>query len=226
MSIIKGEGTHTILYGTAAIHNGLRSHQGYLARPDHSGSFPTLLISHDWAGITSSLKALARGLARHGYAVVVPDFYRGQGNAAPWPADRLAADLEGANRFLSSPDTPWVEAVAVLGFGSGAQAATDFVLRHTNIRALVLVSPLTTFGLGEVAVPTMGIYGKDDELAGDWEQAQDLARQVEWVLYGNAGHDLLDEGSDSYDGAIAEDALRRIRKFLDGHLGGEAPNLS
>ena len=219
MSILKGEGTHTILYGSADIHNGLRSNRGYITRPDHSGSYPTLLISHDWTGLTSSLKALARRLARHGYAVVAPDFYREHGSSAPWPADRLASDLEGAHRFLSSSDTPWVGAVAVLGFGSSAPAAVEFVLGHPEVRALVLVSPLATYGLGEIVVPTLAIYGKDDELAENWVQAQDQAPQVEWVLYGNVGHDLLDESSDSFDAAVAEDAVDRILVFLERNLG-------
>ena len=225
MSILKGEGTYTILYGSADIHDGLRSDRGYLARPDHSGSYPTLLVSHGWAGITSSLKALARRLARHGYAVVIPDFYRGRGSSAPWPADRLVSHLEGAHRFLASSDTPWVGDVALFGFGSGASAAVDFVLRHSHVRALMLVSALTTFGLGEVIIPTLGISGKADELAENWERAQQDAPQVEWVLYGNAGHDFLDESSDSFDAAIAEDALSRILDFLDVNLVGEAPGL-
>lgn len=226
MSILKGEGTHTILYGSADIHNGLRSNRGYLARPDHAGSYPALLISHDWSGITPSLKALARSLARHGYSVVAPDFYRGRGSGAPWPADRIAIDLESAYRFLSSSDTPWAGSVAVLGVGGGAPAAIDFVLRFPAIEGLILVSPLTTFGLGDVAIPTLGIYGKEDELAESWEQARAQAPQAEWALYGGAGHDLLDEGSESYDQAVAEDALNRIREFLDRHLSSDAPNMS
>jgi carboxymethylenebutenolidase len=225
VSILKGEGTHTILYGSADIHDGLRSDRGYLARPDHAGSFPTLLVSHGRAGITSSLKALARRFARHGYAVVIPDFYRGRGSSAPWPEDRLISGLEGAHRFLASSDTPWVGDLALLGFGSGASAAVEFVLGRSNIRALVLASPQTTFGLGEVAIPTMGIYGKADEVAENREQAQEDAPQVEWVLYGSAGHDFLDESSESFDAAIAEDAVSRILDFLEGHLVGEAPGL-
>ena len=225
MSILKGEGTHTILYGSADIHDGLRSDRGYLARPDHAGSFPTLLVSHGRAGITSSLKALARRFARHGYAVVIPDFYRGRGSSAPWPEDRLISGLEGAHRFLASSDTPWVGDLALLGFGSGASAAVEFVLGRSNVRALVLASPQTTFGLGEVVIPTMGIYGKADEVAENREQAQEDAPQVEWVLYGSAGHDFLDESSESFDAAIAEDAVSRILDFLEGHLVGEAPGL-
>ncbi len=226
MSILKGEGTHTILYGSADIHNGLRANRGYLARPDHSGSHPTLLISHDWAGITSSLKATARTLARHGYAVVVPDYYRGHGNTAPWPADRLESDLEGAYRFLASSDTPWVGHVGVFGLGSGAPPAVAFVLGHPEVRALVLVSPLTTFGLGDVMVPTLGMYGKGDQPAEDWEQLRGQAPQVEWVLYGAPGHNFFDEGSDSFDAGVADDAMNRILEFLARTLSTDAPGLS
>ncbi len=226
MAVLKGEGTHTILYGSADIHNGLRSNRGYLARPDHAGTYPTLLISHDWSGITPSLKALARSLARYGYSVVAPDYYRGQGAGTPWPADRIAIDLESAYRFLSSSDTPWAGPLAVLGLGAGASAAIEFVVHFPSVEALILVSPLTTFGLSTVAIPTLGIYGKEDQLAESWEQARDQAPQVEWVLYGGAGHDLLDEGSDSYDEAIGADAFDRIRKFLDSHLAGNAATMS
>lgn len=226
MSILKGEGTHTILYGTADIHNGLRSNRGYLARPDHAGAYSTLLISHDWAGITSSLKALARTLARNGFAVLIPDFYRGQGSGAAWPADRLVADLEDARRFVSSSDTPWAGEVVVLGIGSGAPAAIEFVRDHQETRALILVSPLTTFGLEDVNVPTLGMYGKADELAEDWDDAQRRAPLVEWILYGAAGHDFLDESSENFDAAVAEDAIDRILGFLKAHAGANASGLT
>jgi len=225
MSIIKGEGTHTILYGSADIHNGLSSSRGYVARPDHAGSYPTVLISHDWAGVTSSLKALVRTLARHGYAAVVPDFYRGQGPSASWPADRLLSDLEGARRFLASSDTPWVGELALFGMGSGAPAAIDFVLRHPEVRALVLASPIASFGLDEVSIPSLGLVGKGDELAENSGQAQKQAPQVEWVLYGTAGHDFLDEKSDSFDGAVAEDAISRILDFLGRNLRADATGM-
>ncbi|MBT8203345.1 MAG: dienelactone hydrolase family protein, partial [Acidimicrobiia bacterium] len=118
MALLKGEGTHQILYGSADIFSGIRHNRGYLSRPDHAGSFPSVLVVHGASGLTSSVKSVARRLARYGLAVVAPDLYRGRRQlrrpVPAWPAGSdLRADITDALEWMNSADTPWIQPGAV-----------------------------------------------------------------------------------------------------------------
>jgi dienelactone hydrolase len=220
MALLKGEGTHQILYGTADIFSGLRHNRGYVARPDHAGSFPAVLLVHGRDGLTSSVKAIARRLARHGLAVVAPDLFRGARRLRqpppPWPDERrVLFDLEDAQAWMSSADTQWIRSsgIGVVAIDAGAAAAQAFVRRVEGIDGLVLVSPTTT---GDVPVPVLGFFGKEDEVVSDAEREtiQSGLDHAEWVLYGGVGHGLLDERAVDYRWEVAEDVLDRIVAFF------------
>lgn len=224
MALLKGEGTHQILYGSADIFSGLRHNRGYLARPDHAGAFPGVLLVHGRAGLTSSMKSVARRLARHGLAVVAPDLFRGSRRLRqpppPWPDLRhVRSDLEDGLAWMFSMDTPWIRPadVGVLAFDAAGPAAQGFALRGDSVGALVLVSP-TAATAGAVPVPILGFFGRDDDVVPEAEQIRSELGHAEWVVYGGVGHGLLDEGAPDYRWEIAEDALDRIVGFFDREL--------
>ena len=78
MSVLKGEGTHPILFGSTSIAVGTRIQGGYLARPDLTGEWPTIVVVASEWGVTSSTKDLCRKMARRGFAAIAPDLYRGR----------------------------------------------------------------------------------------------------------------------------------------------------
>ncbi|NNC91725.1 MAG: hypothetical protein HKN80_04475 [Acidimicrobiia bacterium] len=225
MALLKGEGTHQVLYGSADIFSGLRHNLGYLARPDHAGSFPTVILLHGSGGITSSVKSFARRLARHGLAVVGPDLLRGVSRrlSPPYPATaRIVADAANTLQWTASPDTPWVRPgpIGVVALDRAASAALEFVSTD-DVAGLALVSPvLERAPATDVAV--IGFYGKDDELVGPEDRAAALEAlgHGEWVLYGGAGHGLVDESADDYRWDVAEDVADRIVAFFDVILAG------
>ena len=223
MALLKGEGTHQILYGSADIFSGLRHNRGYLARPDHAGVFRPVLLVHGAPGITSSVKSVARRLARHGLAVVGPDLYRGSRRRRqpppPWPgSSRIASDLIDALEWMKSVDTPWIAPgpARMLALGRGAEAAISLVAHHEDIGALALVSPIVTATISQAPVPTIGFYGKEDEVVSreDRDAVRSLLGHAEWVLYGGAGHGLLDEAAPDYRWDVAEDVLDRVVEFF------------
>lgn len=223
MALIKGEGTHQILYGGADIFSGLRHNRGYLSRPDHTGSFPTVLLLHGVDGISSSVKSLARRLARHGLAVVGPDLYRGafsRGAAdQPWPsAARIASDLSDTRHWIASTDTPWMRSgpVGVLALDRAAGPALAFADDPEVADGLVLISPIFEGAPPNSRVPLLGFYGKDDETvpAAGRLAVQSALNHGEWVLYGDAGHGLIDESGADYRWKIGEDIADRSVDFF------------
>ena len=43
--------------------------QGFLAKPKTSGSFPAVVMIHEWWGLNDNIKEMAQKLASHGYVI-------------------------------------------------------------------------------------------------------------------------------------------------------------
>lgn len=232
MSVLKGEGTHTILYGPVDIYTGLHHTRGYLARPDEGGSHGTVLMLHGEGGISSAMKDLARRLARHGLAVVAPDLYLGekprlagrQGRKevqSNWPAaDRRMTVVRDTYQFIASDDTPWVRAgaLAVVAFGRAADVAVRFAAKEEIVSGLVLVSPVATGGYPTLRTPVLGLLGKDDPDAETQRGLREALDHGEWVQYGGVGSGILDDSAADYQWRVAEDAFERVHAFLTAAL--------
>lgn len=160
MSVLKGEGKHPILFGSTSIPAGTRIHRGYLARPDLAGEWPTLVLVADAYGVTSSVKDLCRRLARHGYAALAPDLYRGaapsrsEGERAALeaalaiPEGRALADFRDLVEFITNPAGHWSSAehgFGVVGVGAGGRLAA-VASRAADAAALALCYPLLDLG--------------------------------------------------------------------------------
>lgn len=223
MALLKGEGTHQILYGAADIFSGLRHNRGYLARPDHSGSFPTILLVHGHDGVTASVKAFARRLARYGLAVACPDLYRGR--KSDWPADKAVASvLADVSHWIASSDTPWVQpgAVGLLAMDRATPAALSFAANSDMVGGVVLISPVVDEGAEAPPIPLLGFFGKEDAVVGaeDRSRAQAELSSGEWVLYGGVGHGLIDEVASDYLWEVAEDIADRTVAHFTRVLAG------
>lgn len=195
MSVIAGEGRVPILYGNQPM--AVAPHRdGYVARPDAAAPHPAVAIATgDVPGAAS--RTLARHLARHGYAVVVP------------PADRrhLAAAVNafgGAWGEWSRGDRR-----AVIGIGTGSVLASE--VAATSELPLILLSPDSVgaaVGTGPILV-----------IAPDDGPTVVAGRRI---AYRGVGPGFWDDASPDFVPAAARDALRRIVEFLDRHLGSAA----
>jgi len=239
MSVIEGEGTHPILYGTYTLPNG-SSIVAHIARPDLGGTYPTVIVAHTARGLTSAVKALCRHLARHGFAVMAPDLYRGQGRrfddldaAAAAFADQGRGPVRALEAALDSarmPGTAWASGaqIGVLALGHGGIPAAAISATDEEIDALVLAYVPTDgldVTLAGTSVPLLGLYAGDDEVApaaGARSLRSSLGRG-EFRIYAGVGHEFMDDASETYDRGAADDALDRVRGFFGSHLGVPAP---
>jgi carboxymethylenebutenolidase len=240
--VLKGEGTHPILFGSTSIVAGPRTLRGYLARPDLSGEWPTvILVPSEW-GITSSSKDICRRLARLGLAVVAVDLYRGRGPsrgatadeaaaaAAAIPSARAQADLDGIVGFITNPAGFWSNAeggFGVMGIGRGGVPATGAAIRHQSAALALVAAPLLddegvgiVDSFGELASPLLGLYGKAENAVSiaDIMEARAAAPQGEWVLYDNAGDGFMDDYLPDFDVAAYRDAIDRLATFFVNQL--------
>lgn len=203
MSVLKGEGTTVMLYGSTDVSTGSRSYPGYLARPDLRGEWPTVVVTSPLDGAASSVKAICRAIARHGVAAVAP---------APGGLDPFIG-------FITNPAGHWSNAeygFGILSVGDGSTADTTAAVASGLVSSLALVDPTldqATLGLlTEVAVPVLGCSGREG-LAG-LEDARAAAPHAEWVVYDGVGAQYWNINADGYDRVAAEDTRDRVIEFF------------
>ncbi|MBI4463325.1 MAG: dienelactone hydrolase family protein [Acidobacteria bacterium] len=119
---------------------------GYEARPAGTGSYPGVLLVHEWWGLNAHIQDVAQRLASEGFVVLAPDLYGGKvtsdpNQAAAWmeALDREAAVrvLLGAHRFLQEKEPIYAEHIGVIGFCMGGSYALLLACRTPAIRVAV-----------------------------------------------------------------------------------------
>lgn len=209
MSVLAHEGTYPILYGTYAVPVGSGHRNGYLARPDRAGRFPTVLVLPE-ARLTSHHKDLSRRLARHGLATVAIDLPEG--------LDEAVGTVNEAHEFVMVSDWAIEGHLGVVGVGSGGLPGLTFAVEQAAVLAVVLVStPMEETGplaatLPQLGVPLLGLYGAEEPL--DSGINHDLVQNSTFVRYQGVGSGFMDDGSQGFDAAASLDAQRRLIEFF------------
>jgi len=192
VTVITGEGRVSILYGHHAM--AAPPHRtGYLARPDAVDQHPAVVITNGGEA-TSAERTLARFLARHGYAAVVP------------PATR--AELTAAIDALGGAWAEWSrrDRRAVIGIGTGSEWAIAGAGEHGLPLVLLSPQPVPDRLAGPTAALVLGV----DDAPGAGGH---------WVTYRGSGPGFWDDASPEYSAAAAADSHTRLIAFLDRHLG-------
>lgn len=234
MSVLEGEGTTLILYGTIDIPLGARSWSGYLARPDGVGEWPTVVVVPGAWGLSGSVKDLCRRMARHGIAAIAADPLRGKHLAprtppeeaddvlAAIPPSRVRDDIGAFARFVVNPSADWSNAehgYGVVGLDVGASWAARHVASHPLAISLGVIDPplgLLPDVVGDIAVPILGTARRSEssEWNDEFEAVREAAGQAEWALYGDVGPGFWDIGRDDYDHVAATDTFDRLVGFF------------
>lgn len=237
MSVLKGEGKVPILFGSTTLVVGSRTHRGYLARPDLTGEWPTVVLVGSAWGVTPNTKDIARRIARQGFAVVAPDLYHGGAPERAAPAEAAAAafarippDVAGRDigdivRFVQNPSGFWSSAeygFGILGMGTGGGAAAQAAVAR-DAAALAFVTPALS-GLAETlggyTGGVLGLFGRDAD-GFDTDVAGRLRGelpQAELVIYSGVGSDFMDDYLPEYDYDVETDGVERLADFFEKHL--------
>lgn len=207
MSVLKGEGTTVMLYGSTNVSTGSRSFAGYLARPDLKGEWPTVVVVAPTDGAASSVKAICRHIARHGIAAVAPE----PGGMDPYIG------------FITNPAGHWSNAeygFGVLALGNGSESAIAEAAASDLVVVLALVDSgfgvAEIAGLGRIEAPVLGCSGRDASEGVD--EARAAAPQAEWVLYDGAGKGYWDIDTEGYVAVAADDTGDRVVEFFSKTL--------
>ncbi len=198
----------------------------FFARPRGDPPWPGVVVIHEGNGMSPQLLRVCERLADVGYASLAPDLFARSGGSE-------AADFATLIGALTTEEieTDLVEAVEQLHrFGAARIGITGFCLGGTiTYRAacsnLDVACAAPFYGahiareLGEPTCPVLAFFGGRDEYvpAADIEAVQ-AHHPGSVVVYPDAGHGFMRDGSPSYDEPAALDAWPRLLSFFGQHL--------
>lgn len=214
--------------------------EGYYARPENmSTPLPGILAIHEWWGLNENIEAMARRLAGEGYQVLAVDLYGGQVADTSEKASQLVQEV--ANNPLSAEanmtkaynylvEEKQAPGVASLGwcFGGSWSLETALLFPQELDAAVIYyggqVGEKTAEELSTLEMPILGIFGAEDgsiplETVEQLESTlQELDKEVEIVVYENAGHAFANPSGQNYVPEAAEAAWAKTTEFLSQNL--------
>jgi dienelactone hydrolase len=219
VTVLIGEGTTEIIYGSTSIPAGARTLGGYLSRPDLDGDWPTILVFGPDPMPTSAVKAMCRRMARHAIAALAPEMTGGS-------ADRHLTAI-GTAAFAASADGGWSNArfgYGVVGFGSGIHDAAALASNDPRVVAVAAVgATLDDAAVDDLAsadVPVLFIGSRsDDSVDVDRSvEARDEIPRTAYAIYGTMQAHWWDIEAPDYDEEMAFDTFDRLVGFFGEQL--------
>jgi carboxymethylenebutenolidase len=221
--------------------DGPRRFEAYLARPSaesESDKRPTILVLSDMFGLNEPIRAVADHYANRGHATLVPNlFWRSEipgaisyddpQHAKAW-ARLKALDLDAVSADMRAA-TDWLRAqpfgngkVAAIGFCGGGRFAFLAAVRCGVDAAASLYGLGILQHVGEIEnarCPVQLHYGLQDQHIPREEIDSVSAgvhgrRNVQVLLYPDAGHSFANPVRPTYDPAAAKLADERIAAML------------
>ena len=206
---------------------------GYLARPEGDGSFPGLILIHEFWGLNDNIRDFADRFAAEGYAALAVDLYDGKVAATREEASAMAGEVR-ANMdpaFDNLRDAvAWLEEqnfidgeLAAVGWCFGGGWAYQMAANNLDVDASVIyygqVDPDHDFA--DMRAHILGHFGEEDrsitvDTVNEFRANLETANgEHEVYLYPNAGHGFANEdNSDAYNEEPAELAWQRTIEFL------------
>jgi carboxymethylenebutenolidase len=210
--------------------------RAYVAKPAGAGPFPTVIMVHEFYGLSESIVGKADLLAQAGYLVIAPDTFRGVSTS--WipsaiyqvmttkPED-VNTDLDSIYAWLETQPAVDSQRIAVVGFCYGGRAALVYSLHNTRLATTVIFygAPETNPEvLKSLPGPVLGIFGEKDQSIA----VEDVKRFDEALTTANVPHEITIYAGQphAFVGSVAAikaggaqgEAWAQMIKFLEKNL--------
>jgi carboxymethylenebutenolidase len=197
----------------------------FLSLPAAPPPWPGVVVIHEGNGISPQLLRVCQRLAGEGYAAIAPDlFFRAGGTEAGDFATLMGsihgtpvvADLELAADTLRGLGAT---TIGVTGFCMGGYFTYRSAVESDRFAAAVgFYGAGIARELSTPKCPTLLFFGSRDP----WIPAADIeavrAHHPLTVIYPEATHGFMRDGTADYDEAAATDAWSRLLAFFGEHL--------
>ncbi|MFB5631030.1 MAG: dienelactone hydrolase family protein [Nitrosopumilaceae archaeon] len=207
---------------------------GYLAKPIGEGSFPGIVMIHEWWGLNENIKEMAQKLASHGYVVLAVDLYNGKVATTSDQARQLIGSFnpdEGIkNMNLAASyiqENYSVGKLGSIGWCFGGGQSLNLALNNQEMDATVIYyGSLVTEpeSLSSISWPVLGIFGELDngipvETVNKFESTlNDLNIPNEIHIYPGVDHAFANPSGERYSPNESKDAWQVTLKFLESNL--------
>jgi carboxymethylenebutenolidase len=204
--------------------------------PQEKGTYPGIVLLHEWWGLNSQIKDLGARLACEGYGVIIPNLYGrlgGMVTASPDVAEGLMAkakeadllqDINSCCEFLNTRDYIKRNIHGVMGFGMGGSFALRFACQRKRLRAAVSFYGRvgqTKEVLKDLYCPVLYHHGGQDTWAGMEEvellqaAAGSFGKRIDIRAYPEARHAFMNEmQAASFNEAAASSSWDATVAFL------------
>jgi carboxymethylenebutenolidase len=198
----------------------------FLARPAGDPPWPGVVVVHEGNGMSPQLLRFSERLAREGYVTLAPDlFFRSGGSEAADFAtligalrpEQVRADLDGAVDALRALGAA---RVGITGFCMGGSFAYRAAVEGVDVAcAAPFYGGFIANELGTPRCPLLCFFGGSDLYIPPEAINAVLAHHPDdVVVYPDAGHGFMRDGSPDHDEAAAADAWARLLAFFDANL--------
>ena len=198
----------------------------FLARPPAFPPGPGVVVLMEGTGISPQLLRVCERLAAEGYVALAPDLFHHLGGSDPdrLPEQFLALQREDALADIRACVAELRElgatTVGLTGFCMGGRLTYEAATDAVDVDAAApFYGARIGRRLGEPRCPLLCFFGGTDEyVPGDEIAAVQVHHPGRVVVYPEAGHGFMRDGSPSYDEPAATDAWGRLLDFFAEHL--------
>lgn len=207
---------------------------GFLALPKDPGSYPGIVMIHEWWGLNDNIRQMAKHMASHGYIVLAVDLYGKEPATTTDEARQLMSsyNLEGGVTNMNDAVNFLLENYQVNNLGSigwcfGGGQSLNLALNNDNLNATVIYyGQLTTdeSQLSSIKWPVLGIFAGLDqgipvETINEFETSlNNLGIENEIYIYPGVNHAFANPSGMSYAPEETKNAWEKTITFLEEHL--------
>jgi carboxymethylenebutenolidase len=204
--------------------------------PQEKGTYPGIVLLHEWWGLNAQIKDFGAKLACEGYGVIIPNLYGrlgGMVTASAEVAEALMAktkepdllqDINSCCEFLNTREYIKRNVHGVIGFGMGGSLALRFACQRKRLRGAVCFYGRvgeTHQVLKDLYCPVLYHHAGQDTWAGGEEvrlleiAASSFGKRIEIRSYAEAQHAFMNETKPaSFNEAAASAAWDTSVTFL------------
>jgi carboxymethylenebutenolidase len=202
----------------------------FCALPASPPPWPGIVVVMEGDGMKPQLLRVCQRLAAEGYAVAAPDLYWRFGGSNPEAGAEMFGQLRHADGRADIVEVVGrlrglgASTVGITGFCMGGGYAYLAAISGVDVDA---AAPFYGAGIaqhmGDPYCPLLCFFGGNDE----WISREDIAtveasHPGQVIVYEDAGHGFMRDGSPNYDEAAATDAWARLLAFFDANLKSPA----
>jgi carboxymethylenebutenolidase len=177
----------------------------FLARPVTGGTYPGIIMIHEWWGLNDQIKSMADVLAREGYVVLAVDLFDGnvattseeaQANLRDNPNEETIPRMQAALKYLRNQTNVDHGKIASLGWCYGGGQSFQLGINEDLQAVVIYYGRVSTdeTDLIELDEPVLGIFGAEDTSipVGDVREFERILKKhgtsADIYVYEGAGH--------------------------------------